>query len=120
MKKPAELATEAAEAVRSLNHATLRHRTGEGWEYPSDAYDVLGELSLVAMRMPQALEQAGKFVDAIADDGRLGVDAGGTDVAGMQTDLGAAIKDAIDAAAALTKALVLAHGVASHLTYRIN
>ncbi|MGW3925976.1 hypothetical protein [Streptomyces sp. NPDC005093] len=119
MKRPAELAAEAADAVRNLNHATLWGRVDGGWEYPSDAYDVIGELQHMAMRTPQALQQAGKFIDAFADEGRLGVDAGGTDVAGMQADLSAALEDAIAAAAALTKALTVAHNVASHLTYRI-
>lgn len=119
MKKPAELADEAAEAVRVLNHATMQKRVGGGWEYPSDAYDVIGDLSLIAMRLPQVLRQTGLFIDEFANDGRLGVDAGGTDVAGMQSDLGAALEDAMNAAAVLTKALMLAHNVSSHLTYRI-
>ena len=47
------LARTAAEAVRSLNHATLG---GNGLEQPADAYAVLGELSLAASRLPQLLE----------------------------------------------------------------
>jgi hypothetical protein len=52
---PAGLASQAADAVRALNHAT---RPGtSGLAYPADAYDVTGALSLLASRLPQALAQ---------------------------------------------------------------
>ena len=58
---PAALARTAAEAVRSLNHATLG---GDGLEQPSGAYQVLGELSLTASRIPQLLGQVGRWLAA--------------------------------------------------------
>lgn len=48
---PARLAAEAAESVRALNHAT---RPGTGaLVFPADAYDVTGQLALLAARLPQ-------------------------------------------------------------------
>jgi hypothetical protein len=56
---PAALARTAAEAVRSLNHLTLG---GSGLGQPADAYEVLGELSLAASRIPQLLGQVGRWL----------------------------------------------------------
>jgi hypothetical protein len=115
-KTPAQYAEDAAEGVRAVNHVTLRD--AEGWEFPCDAYDVVGGLSRVAMRMPQALQQVGKFIEGLASEGNVGVDAGGSDVAESQVDLQAALIDAVEAAENLRDALFRAHGVLSHLTYR--
>jgi len=70
---PAALARTAAEAVRSLNHATLG---GDGLEQPADAYAVLGELSLTASRIPQLLGQVGRWLAVALAAGRLGCDDG--------------------------------------------
>jgi hypothetical protein len=70
---PAGLARTAAEAVRSLNHATLG---GQGLEQPSDAYEVLGELTAAASRLPQLLAQVAGFLDRALAGGRLGHDLG--------------------------------------------
>lgn len=115
VKTPSQLADQAAEAVRSLNHATLSKRPG--WEYPSDAYDVVGGLARVAMMLPQALQQAGRFVDDIANNGHMGVDAGGPDVAAMQTDLAVELTNAVNSAQVLYLQLSRAHAVLSHATY---
>src|SRR5260370_8271410 len=69
------LARSAAEAVRSLNHATLG---GDGLDWPAGAYEVLGELSLTASRIPQLLGQVGRWLAAALAPGRLGC-AHGTD-----------------------------------------
>ena len=70
---PAALARTAAEAVRSLNHATLG---GGGLEQPSDACEVLGELATAASRLPQLLAQVAGFLDRALAGGRLGHDLG--------------------------------------------
>ena len=70
---PAALARTAAEAVRSLNHATLG---GGGLGQPSDAYEVLGELTTAASRLPQLLAQVAGFLDRALAGGRLGHDLG--------------------------------------------
>ena len=68
---PAALARTAAEAVRSLNHATLG---GGGLEQPSDACEVLGELATAASRLPQLLAQVAGSLDRALAGGRLGHD----------------------------------------------
>lgn len=65
---PAALADTAAEAVRVLNHATIR---GAGLVHPADAYDVLGALALLAARLPQALGQVQDFLDRATEHGRV-------------------------------------------------
>jgi len=89
------LARAAAEAIRGLNHATLG---AEGLGQPSDAYAVLGELSLTASRIPQLLGQVGRWLAAALADGRLGCDDG-TDPAAAVSGAWLFISDARAAAA---------------------
>jgi hypothetical protein len=98
---PAALACTAAEAVRSLNHATLG---GDGLEQPSDAYQVLGELSLTASRIPQLLGQVGRWLAAALAAGQLGCDDG-TDPAAAVSGAWLFISDARASAAALARDL---------------
>ena len=98
---PAVLARIAAEAVRSLNHATLG---GDGLEQPSDAYEVLGELSLTASRIPQLLGQVGRWLAAALAAGRLGCDDG-TDPAAAVSGAWLFISDARASAASLARDL---------------
>ncbi|MGY5627489.1 hypothetical protein ACW7N6_38620 [Streptomyces sp. UC1A3] len=67
---PAQLADDAAEALRVLNHATLT-QSAAGWEYPGDAYSTVGNLTILADRLTQALGQVESFVGAHEDAGRL-------------------------------------------------
>jgi hypothetical protein len=68
-RTPAQLADEAAEAIRSLNHATLF--PGAGYEYASDVYDAIGSLRVLAERLPQALTQAAKWLATAESHGWL-------------------------------------------------
>jgi hypothetical protein len=68
---PLALARTAAEAIRALNHATLG---GGGLAQPADAYQLLGELSLAASRLPQLLTQVGRWLDGALTAGQLGCD----------------------------------------------
>jgi hypothetical protein len=56
---PAGWAYLAAEAVRALNHATL---DPSGYPYPGDAYSVIGNLQTLAQRLPQATDQASRYL----------------------------------------------------------
>ena len=94
------LARAAAEAVRALNHATL----GGGLGQPSDAYAVLGELSLTASRIPQLLGQVGRWLAAALAAGRLGCDDG-TDPAAAVSGAWLFISDARASAASLARDL---------------
>jgi len=98
---PAALARAAAEAVRSLNHATLG---GDGPGQPADACEILGELSLTASRIPQLLGQIGRWLAAALAAGRLGCDDG-TDPAAAVAGAWMFISDARGSAAALARDL---------------
>jgi hypothetical protein len=94
------LARAAAEAIRGLNHATLADGLGQ----PSDAYEVLGELSLAASRIPQLLGQVGRWLAAALAGGRLGCDDG-TDPAAAVSGAWLFISGARGSAAALARDL---------------
>lgn len=68
---PGYWADTAAEAVRSLNHATLPSAVGLGG--PADVHAVLGALACLAGRLPQALAQLQAFLDTECDAGRIAV-----------------------------------------------
>jgi hypothetical protein len=118
-KTPAALADEAAEAIRNLNHATLSRR--EGWQYPSDAYDVVGDLARLATMLPQALQQAGKFFDDLVESGHVGVDGYGQQrgqtVPLMQAEVTGALVNAISLAQHLYEELQIAHNALGSATY---
>jgi len=65
----ARCADTAAEAVRALNHATVF--TDGGLTGPSDVYDVLGSLALLAARLPQALSQLQTYLAREQTAGRV-------------------------------------------------
>jgi hypothetical protein len=98
---PAVLARTAAEAVRALNHLTLG---GDGFGQPADAYEVLGELSLTASRLPQLLGQVGTWLASALAGGRLGCDDG-SDPAGPASGAWLFLSDARGSAAALAESL---------------
>jgi hypothetical protein len=119
-----ERATEAAEAVRALNHETIHFTVGyppdgealpEGYTWPSDVYATLGQLETMLQRTPQALRQAATWLGAQYGAGFVGHD-GGIPATGAVAE----ILDYLDQATAqitgAAAALALAHGVAAHLT----
>jgi hypothetical protein len=99
--RPAVLAADAAEAVRGLNHATLPG--AGGLVFPADAYDVAGQLALLASRLPQALAQILAFLHAEVKAGRVAVVAG--DHAGDPASVLAAVTGSLDAAVASARRL---------------
>ncbi len=114
MTAPAELAGQAAEALRALNHATLPG-TG-GLAYPADAYEVTGQLSVLAARLPQALAQLLAFLQEQAAAGVVTVVAGQHQ--GDPAAMLAAVTGGLDAAAASARRLHQALDAAqNHLTW---
>jgi hypothetical protein len=116
-KTPAQLADDAAEAVRSANHATLSAGPALGWEFPSDAYDVIGNLLAMVQRLPQLLEQTGAHVQRLATADHVRSDRGGNgadEVAAALDAIGRASDDAVSMAAALDTA----HSALSPLAYQ--
>jgi len=78
------LARTAAAAVRSLNHATLG---GQGLDWPADAYELLGELSLAAAGLPQLLAQAGRWLAAAVSGAWLFISDARSAAAALARDL---------------------------------
>ena len=114
-KTPAQLADDAAEAIRAVNHLT-RSLGSEGWQYPGDAYSVVGNLSEAAMRLGQALNQVAAFVRELHDEGHLRSDKDTLDA-----DVNAAtggLYDAFDASQQLYEALNRAHSGLSPIAYK--
>lgn len=69
IKTPTQHAETAAEAIRAINHLTMSPR--DSWQTPGDVYSLVGGLHQMAMKLPQALEQANCFIDKLNDAGRL-------------------------------------------------
>jgi hypothetical protein len=67
------LARAAADAVRGLNHADI---DCGGLDWPAGAYDLLGELALLAGRLPRLPGQAGRWLTAALEERALGCDDG--------------------------------------------
>lgn len=91
---PAECAARASEAIRSLNRLTISY--APGYEFASDADQVLAHLRDLAQRIPQSLQQMGQWLALAESQGRL------TDVA---TPTAQATRSTVaDAIASLTMA----------------
>jgi hypothetical protein len=71
VREPGAAAALAAEALRALNHLTLPAPSPgvPGWEEVGDSYRVLGELYLLAERLPQAVEQLSRHLERSARRG---------------------------------------------------
>ena len=113
-KTPAQLADDAYEAVRALNHATLSER--DGWRYLGDAYSTVANLSALAGGLPQALDQIGALVERLALAGNLRSDKDTLDTDLENTYGGLAV--AHDAARQLYEALDRAHQALGPIAYQ--
>lgn len=107
---PARHLDQAAEHIRAFNHASLT--TGDDWQYPSDAYTAIGNLSHLAGMLEQAIEQSARPVMRAHEHGRVRIDNGG-DPDQKVNELLQARKDAMRAAAALTAAVQRMHNATS-------
>lgn len=116
-KTPAELSDSAAQAVRSLNHATLS-RSNLGWEYPGDAYTTVANLSVLVGGLPQAIGQLESLIGSLEDGGHLRSDKGPEDLPGRLVDFHGAIADAIGQADSLRRALDRAHQALGPIAYQ--
>lgn len=65
---PAGWSYAATEAVRWLNHATI---DPGGYVYPADIYSTIGNLETLLQRLPQALRQASRALEAMDDAGHV-------------------------------------------------
>jgi hypothetical protein len=110
-------ANAAAEAVRILNHATRALcPSPDGYTWPSAVDAVIGELQSLAERLPQAIRQAERWLNAELDAGRVGDDRRGARPAATVEAASAALSAAIVQAGRLAAALGEAREHTSHLT----
>lgn len=68
-RTPAQLADDAAQAIRALNHATYPGKGG--LDYAGDAYEVIGALRALAECLAQTVDQLGTFLFELHIAGRL-------------------------------------------------
>ena len=114
--RPADHAEAAAEAIRALNHATLRHGDPAGYEWPSDVDAVIANLQLLADWLPQALRQAqGWLVDQQAA-GRVGHDTPDRKTEFAVAVVAGYLDEAISGATSLADSFARARRESSHLT----
>lgn len=69
-KRTLAVADAAAEAIRTLNYATMHGRMG--LEYPGDVYELLGTLAQIGERLPQLCDQLRTWLMGELNAGRLG------------------------------------------------
>lgn len=65
----------AAEAIRTANHLTQPVNGAPGLEYPGDVYSAIGNLAILAQRMPQLLRQLSLWLGEQHAAGKVGHDA---------------------------------------------
>ncbi|MEV0693036.1 hypothetical protein [Streptomyces sp. NPDC050388] len=114
-KTPAQLADEAAEAIRAINHLT-QGSPRDDWRYPGDVYSLVANLSQMAMMLPQALEQASRFITDLNEGGHLR-----SDKDQLEHDLGEVLyglDDARNAAQRLYGSLNRAHNGLGPIGYK--
>lgn len=77
MTGPVDAAEQAAESVRAVNHLTLHAPSPgtPGWEEVGDLYRVLGELRVLAERLPQTCSQLARHLETPAAGRAYEVDA---------------------------------------------
>ena len=66
-----QLADDAAEALRGINHLTFSDRCVR---YPSEVYTLLADLGRLAHLLPQALRQVDSIVSGWVEDGHVSID----------------------------------------------
>ncbi|GGZ28111.1 hypothetical protein [Streptomyces nitrosporeus] len=115
-KTPAQLASTSADAVRALIHATFASPQAE-WEFPGDAYSVVGGLSELARMLPQALDQIARHVEQLHTAGHIRSDRGG-DGAGEVADALRALEFAAADAGQLSSRLETVHSALGPLAYK--
>jgi hypothetical protein len=113
--RPVDHVEAAAEAVRSLNHATLWGGCAQGYAWPADVDAVLAALAVLVQRLPQALSQAAAWLERADAAGLVGQDADGDPAAGAGTAV-VLLRIAAARAEVLARDLAGVREVTCHLT----
>jgi hypothetical protein len=115
-QSPAELAEQAAEAIRALNRTTFSpDPTPPGYVQPSDVAATVGALETLAQRLPQAFRQASQWLSDGDDDGRIGDDRHG-DPQLVVMEARHHLRIAEDLAISLAATLTKAHNLTARMT----
>lgn len=112
MTTPGHTASQAGDLIRQFNHDTIT--TGDGWQYPPNAYDAIGSLAYMVRMLPQAIEQTLHPVEHTHAQRRVLVDGGGDPIPAVE-ELRAAVTQASGIALSLAGALDRMHSAASPL-----
>jgi hypothetical protein len=107
-----QLADRAAEAIRSVNHAT------SALKYPGDIYSTVANLKILAQRLPQTFQQLGARFAQLGHDGHLSIEPGRGDLNEAQDQAYQALYDAVVAAEAMGQALDRAHTALGPIGYQ--
>jgi acyl-CoA reductase-like NAD-dependent aldehyde dehydrogenase len=110
-RSPCQLAEEAAEAIRALNHATT---WGAGYQRPADVDATVGGLLTLASRLSQALDQASSWLLA-AERGETVRHDQGDDIAQVVDAARSHLRNAGTYAGWLTESLGSVQKETSHL-----
>jgi hypothetical protein len=68
---PSDVADQAAEAIRTLNHIT-----SDALEYPSDVYEVVANMKIMTQRLPQLFDQLSAWLEREYAAGHISHDRG--------------------------------------------
>jgi hypothetical protein len=112
---PVQHAAAAAEAVRALNHATVHVRGQDGYASAEDVDEVLAQLAALAQRLPQALEQAARWLERAGTTGHVDHDRG-LDGDRAATLAGVLMRAGAAAAQTMQRRLEETRQITSHLT----
>ena len=108
---PREIASQAAEAIRALNHLTSG---GGELASPGEVCDIIASLALMGQGLPQLYEQLARFLVARHEDGQVTQDTG-EDPGLSVTEVTEALAAAGQAADMMTAALDEARNAAAEL-----
>lgn len=108
---PREIASQAAEAIRALNHLAAG---GGELTSPDEVRDIIASLGLMGQGLPQLCEQLARFLVAQDEDGQVAHDSG-QDPGLSVTEVIEALTAAGQAADMMTAALDEAHNASAEL-----
>jgi hypothetical protein len=111
-----DLANAAAEAVHTLNYATMNG--AGGLVYPSNAGSIVSGLQSAVGNMHQLLEQLADFVDQLGHDGRLYHDQPGQDARAAAATGRAQLQAAASMSDVLRSSLDRVYSTINHLGLR--
>lgn len=112
-RTPAQHVSDATEAIRAANHATLTDHPRDGWRYASDACNVAGSSAQLLIGLHQLVDQVGSTLSRACEAGLLSGDTVGG------PDAPSAALDALEASRRTVYAAAIAVRLARDATARV-